>query len=51
MFVSPFPFLGFGRERRQWRKDMGSSNPHVSVVVDYSNEAAQLLAVSWRGNL
>ena len=26
---------------------MGSSNPHVAVVVDYTNELAQVFAVLW----
>ena len=30
---------------------MGASNPHVLVVVDYSNESAQLFLVGWRGDL
>ena len=30
---------------------MGSLDPHVSVLIDYANEAVQFLAVLWRVNL
>jgi uncharacterized protein (DUF736 family) len=42
---SPIPLLFVGCEGSKRSEDMRSLDPHVSVVVDDPNEAAQLFAV------
>ena len=43
--LCPSPFDCLGRQGCERSKNMRSSDPHVSAVVDYSTEAAQLSAV------
>jgi hypothetical protein len=42
---SPIPLLLVGCEGSEGSEDMRSLYPHVSVVIDDPNEAAQLFAV------
>ena len=41
---TPVPFRRLGRQGSKRCENMGTSEPHVAIVVDKSNEAAELLS-------